>query len=162
MAKVARAAYAHSKERIQLLSSATTLAESDSGETLVLNNASGFTTTLPAAKQGLYFRILIAVESTGANLKVATQSGEYFYGAVRVISNQAGDNTSSQDVPKATAAASPGSYDHLRFDADNANQGGMAGDIIELHCVENGAWLVSAIIGNKDGNPTGINVIGAS
>ena len=162
MAKVGRAAYAHSKERIQLLDSAQTLVKADSGETLVLNSATGFTTTLPAAQKGLYFRILIAVESTDGNLKVATQSGEYFYGGVRVISVNSGDNTSTQDVPKATAAADPASYDHLRFDADLANQGGMAGDIIELHCVEDGAWVVTALIGNKDGNPTGINVIGAS
>lgn len=162
MAKVARAAYAHSKERIQLLSSATTLAESDSGETLVLNSATGFTTTLPAAKQGLYFRILIAVQSTDGNLKVAAQSGEYFYGGVRVISTNTGDQTSFQDVPKSTAAGAPGNYDHLRFDANLASQGGQAGDIIELHCVENGAWLVTAIIGNADGNPSGIDVIGAS
>ena len=162
MAKVGRAAYAHSKERIQLLSSAETLVNADSGETLVLNSATGFTTTLPPARKGLYFRILIAVQSTDGNLKVAAQSGEYFYGGVRVISTNTGDQTSTQDVPKATAAASPGSYDHLRLDANLANQGGQAGDIIELHCVEDGAWLVTALLGNADGNPTGINVIGAS
>ena len=160
MAKVGRAAYAHAKERVTLVTAASTLTANDSGETIVINHATAFTTTLPAAKKGQTFRFVIAVASTSPH-KIAAASGEYFYGSIRVISTT--DNkTSSQAVTKAVAVADPGDYDHISLDSNATTSGGVAGDVIELYCVEDGGWLVSAILTLSTGSPSSIAVIGAS
>lgn len=161
MAKVGRAAYAHSKERITILESGTTLTANDTGETLVLNHATGFTTTLPAAKKGQHFRVVIAVSSTDGNLKVAAASGEYFYGNIKVVSTTA-DNTAVQSITKATASGTPANYDHLVLDGDAATGGSLAGDCLELYCVEDGGWLVVASVCTSNANPGSVAIIAAS
>ena len=161
MSKVGRAAYAHAKERVTILEAASTLTANDSGETLVLNSATGFTTTLPAAIKGQHFRVVIAVSSTDAALKIAAASGEYFYGNIKVISTT-DDKTAVQSITKATASGTPGSYDHLVLDGDAATSGCLAGDCLELYCVEDGGWLVVASIATSNANPGSVAVIAAS
>jgi hypothetical protein len=161
MAKVGRAAYAHSKERITILEAASTLTANDTGETLVLNHATGFTTTLPAAKKGQHFRVVIAVSSIDGNLKIAAASGEYFYGNIKVVSTTA-DNTAVQAITKATASGTPADHDHLKLDGNLAAGGGLAGDCLELYCVEDGGWLVVASICSSAADPGSVAVIAAS
>jgi len=161
MAKVGRAAYAHAKERVTIVSAASTLTANDSGETIVLNSSTGFTTTLPAAKAGMYFRFVIAVGSTDGNLKVAAASGEYFYGTVFVLSGQ-DDKTAVQNVLKATASASADNFDHLVLDGDSAASGGGAGNVIDCYCVEDGGWVISATLVTQNIEPDTIAVITGS
>ena len=137
-----------------------TLAASDSGATVFVN-AAAISVTLPAAKAGLKFKIILGVDTTaGADLLAA--SGDCFFGIVRLFSDTADQVGVPQQVSHATAIAAPGSYDTMDFVADTATIGGMAGDIIEVVAVDDIAWHVSADLTTDQANPGTVAVIIAS
>jgi hypothetical protein len=146
------------KQIIESLTSAATLEAKDSGRLFMLNSATGFTTTLPAAEIGMKFSFVVDIGSTDGNLKITVgDAADYFYGRVVVFDN-ADDKLASQIVVKATAAAAPTSYDVITLDGDSNNSGGDVGSTIEIQCVSSNAWLVQAFLGTS-GTPTSISTI---
>lgn len=65
------------------LAAATTLTYGDSGKTLFLNLAGGFTVTLPKVKAGLEFDFVVKTAPSGANYIINTSDGQpTMYGQV--------------------------------------------------------------------------------
>ena len=137
-----------------------TFASTDSGKKIIVDAATntGQTYTLPDASRGLVFDFFINVSST-TEFNINAGTGDYFYGAVEVFGS--GNNkSSSQVVSKATAAASPSSYNQLSFDSDASNTGGLEGS--HILCIgDTGGWMVSTTLFTSDASPSSIATINA-
>ena len=141
---------------VKVLTATNVLSPADSGKTIVLNNATGFTTTLPTAVPGMRFRIVLDQLSTDAALKITVASGDCFYGQ-GVVTSTTADKYDTQIVVKATAVATPTSYDWLIFDNDAQTSGASAGSCLDIVCITALSWMVSGVIttaGNAPSNPT--------
>ena len=100
--------------------------------------------TLPSATKGMNFTIILAESAhTGiANITSAGSDGSsYFWGNAFITQADAVDQFFAQGVDKSVTAAD---FTHLSIDSDGTTTGGMAGDIINLICVEDGSWYVDA------------------
>jgi hypothetical protein len=135
---------------------ATTLTVQDSGKTIYWTKGTSHTITLPSALAGLNYKIVIKKSSNNEH-KIATASGEYFYGQVLVLDN-ADDKHAVQEVVAATAAADPGDYDHLKIDGNANDTGSGVGSVIHLECLEDGSWFVRARL-LTSGTPSSIATI---
>jgi hypothetical protein len=129
-----------------------TLTASESGST-VLVQAAAISITLPAAKAGLNFKIILGIETT-AGADVLCASGDCFFGLIRLLSDTADVVGVPQQITHAVAVAAPGDYDTFDFVAATASLGGMAGDSIELVAVDAVAWHVNAVLTTSANNPT--------
>jgi hypothetical protein len=116
--------YNHSSE---VLAAAKTLTATDSGTTFFLTLAGGFTVTLPAPKDGLSYRFIVAVAPTTAYI-IASAS------AANVINGQI--CTAADGTAVTTAAAS----DVINFVASQA----ILGDYVEM--ISDGtSWLINGM-----------------
>tara|TARA_R100000008_G_scaffold68420_1_gene45609 strand:+ start:20 stop:526 length:507 start_codon:yes stop_codon:yes gene_type:complete len=122
-------------------SAARTLLASESGST-VLHNSASTAITLPAAKAGLNFKIILGIEATsGCNILTASNA-DCFFGYIPMHSDTADKIGVPQQITYATAIAAPASYDALKFVAATATIGGVAGELISLKAVSSVAWHV--------------------
>ena len=123
-------------------SAARTLLAAESGST-VLHNSAATAITLPAAKAGLNFKIILGIESTaGCNILTAS-TADCFFGTIPLNSDVVDTGMGvPQQITYATAIAAPGSYDAMKFVAATATIGGVAGEVIHLTCVSSVAWHV--------------------
>ena len=137
-----------------------TLAASDSGATVFVN-AAAISVTLPAAKAGLNFKIILGIDTT-AGADILAASGDAFFGIVRLFSDTADQVGVPQQISHATAIGTVANYDTMDFVADTATIGGMAGDVIEVVAVDDTAWHVSADLTTTQNNPGTVAVIVAS
>ena len=136
------------------------LAASDSGATVFVN-AAAISVTLPAAKAGLNFKIILGIDTT-AGADILAASGDAFFGIVRLFSDTADQVGVPQQISHATAIGTVANYDTMDFVADTATIGGMAGDVIEVVAVDDTAWHVSADLTTTQNNPGTVAVIVAS
>jgi len=144
---------------IESITSAVTLTNKDSGRLFLINASTGFTITLPPARIGMNFRFAFDVGGTdGAMLMTVGDALGYFYGRFLVTQSDAGDTLASQVVVKATAAATPTSYDYMLFDGDATATGGDVGSYVEIVCTVKDGWLVRAHLGTS-GTPASIATI---
>ena len=130
------------KHGVIITSAATTLTAAQSGST-VLHNSAATAITLPAAKAGLNFKIILGIESTaGCNILTAAAT-DCFFGTIPLNSDVVDTGMGvPQQITYAVAIAAPGSYDALKFVAATATIGGVAGEVIHLTCVSDVAWNV--------------------
>ena len=124
-------------------SGARTLLASESGST-VLHNDADSAITLPAAKAGLNFKIILGIEAvSGCNILTASNA-DCFFGVIPISCDDTDDQTGvAQKLTYATAIATPASYDAMKFVAATATIGGVAGECIWLTAVSSVAWHVS-------------------
>ena len=150
----------YGKSSVIVANADMTLTENQSGSTVFVN-AAAISITLPSAKAGVNFKIILGVETTaGADLLAA--SGDCFFGVVRLFSDTADQVGVPHQVSHATAVAAPGDYDTMDFVADTATIGGMAGDSIDVIAVDNMAWHASCDLTTTQNNPGTVAVIIAS
>ena len=121
---------------------ATTLTAAQSGST-VLHQSAATAITLPAAKAGLNFKIILGIESTSGCNIVTASAADCFFGTIPLNSDVVDTGMGvPQQITHATAIAAPASYDALKFIAATATIGGVAGEVIHLTCVDDVAWNV--------------------
>ena len=133
----------NAKENIVVTVAATTLTAAQSGAT-VLHQVADAALTLPAAKAGLNFKIVLGIASTsGCNILTASNA-DCFFGVIPISSSGTDDQTGiAQILTHAVAIAAPASYDAMKFVAATATIGGLAGECIWLTAVDDTAWYVS-------------------
>ena len=133
----------NAKESVIVTVAARTLLASESGAT-VLHNSAATALTLPAAKAGLNFKIILGIESTaGCNILTASNA-DCFFGVIPISCDDTDDQTGvAQKLTHAVAVAAPASYDAMKFVAATATIGGVAGECIWLTCVDDVAWHVA-------------------
>jgi len=132
------------------------LLSSESGATVFWTKGTSHTVTLPAAQTGLNFKVVIKVGSNNLH-KIAAASGDCFFGQVLVLDN-ANDKHAVQTVTYATATGTPADHDHLKLDGNASDTGSGAGSVIELECIDDSAWRVTARL-LTTGTPSGIATI---
>lgn len=118
----------------RVYTTATTLTAADSGALCVWNAAAGFTFTLPAADQGLFFDFVVAVTATSSAHKVITASAsEFILGAFLQIPDGA-----------AQIAAQAANGSTIRaWSGNGTTTGGYAGDSFRLTAISTTQWVVS-------------------
>ncbi len=109
------------------LTAATTLTASDSGRTYGLATAGGFTVTLPAEAEGLYFKFIVTVAPTTAYIVSSDGANDTMIGHVLSSSGGAEDT-------ETTAGG-----DQVNFVANTA----VIGDVVEVFS-DGTYWYVSA------------------
>ena len=130
------------KHSVIITSGATTLLAADSGAT-VLHNSAATAITLPAAKAGLNFKIILGIESTAGCNIVTASAADCFFGTIPLNSDVVDEGMGvPQQITYAVAIAAPASYDAMKFIAATATIGGVAGEVIHLTCVDDVAWNV--------------------
>lgn len=120
---------------MEILTAAKTLSADDSGKTLFLSLAGGFTVTLPAVKEGLNFRFIIKTSPTTAY--IITGAAGTLVGGINELEVDTAD-----DGPYTASAAS------LNFTANVA----VLGDYADFHS-DGVKWFVRGQT-NADGGVT--------
>tara|TARA_Y100000310_G_C20089717_1_gene537669 strand:- start:34 stop:531 length:498 start_codon:yes stop_codon:yes gene_type:complete len=136
-----------------------TLTAAQSGATVFVN-AAAKVVTLPAAKAGLNYRVILGVDTT-AGAKISAASGDCFFGQIKVLSTT-DDKTEVQDIDYATATGTVASYDVLDFTSNSATLAGTSGDVIEVMAVDDVAWCVLACLTTVHAEPASTAIINAS
>ncbi len=133
----------NAKENIVVTVAATTLTAAQSGAT-VFHNVAAAALTLPAAKAGLNFKIVLGIESTAGCNVLTASNADCFFGVIPISCDDTDDQTGvAQKLTHAVAIAAPASYDAMKFVAATATIGGVAGECIWLTCIDDVAWHVS-------------------
>ena len=131
------------KMDVIVTSGATTLTAAQSGST-VLHNSASTAITLPAAKAGLNFKIILGIESTSGCNVLTASNADCFFGVIPISCDDTDDQTGvAQKLTHAVAIAAPASYDAMKFVAATATIGGVAGECIWLTCIDDVAWHVA-------------------
>lgn len=120
------------QSRIRSITAATTLSqELHDGQTIYLNNTTGFATTLPVANgTGMKIRIFVAATVSSGSHTVVTNGSDVMKGFAHLF----GDDTSALGGFSTTTATT--------ITMDGSTRGGFAGDIIELEDVATAIWSV--------------------
>lgn len=128
------------QSRLRTITAATTLsAELHDGQTIYLNNTTGFATTLPVANgTGARFRIFVAATVSSGSHTIVTNGSDVMKGFAHLF----GDDTSALGGFSTTTATT--------ITMDGTTRGGFAGDIILLEDVATAIWSVQ-IFGHATG-----------
>ena len=78
--------------RVETLAAASTLEAADSGKTLFLALAGGFTTTLPAPAAGLNFKFIVATSPTTAYIIVTNGGADIIIGGINELEVDTADD----------------------------------------------------------------------
>lgn len=89
--------------KVETISSASTLTEADSGKWYELNNSTGVTVTLPAVKSGVNFRFVVAAAFETSNFIIDWAEGDNINGILVV--NGASVSASGEDQINFVASA---------------------------------------------------------
>ena len=111
---------------------AATLLASESGALCLFNLAAGFTYTLPAAAEGLWFEFWVTTTVTSVLDRVACATGDFFLGSF----------IQSTDGTYTTAAHAANGTTHLAWEGDGSTTGGLAGDWLRVHAISGSQWAV--------------------
>lgn len=129
------------QSRLRSITAATTLsAEQHDGQTLYVNNTTGFAITLPVANgTGARFRLFIAATvASGSHTIVTASASDVYKGFAHLF----GDDTSALGGFSTTTG--------VTITMDGSTRGGFAGDVVELEDVATGVWSVR-IFGHATG-----------
>ena len=120
------------QSRLRSLTAAGTLSqELHDGQTLYLNNTTGFATTLPAALgTGMKLRFFVAATVSSGSHTIVTAGTDVMKGFAHFF----GDDASALGGFSTTTATT--------ITMDGSTRGGFAGDIVELDDVASGIWSV--------------------
>ena len=136
-------------DQIKAVSAAITLTADDSGATIYwTHSSSNHDITLPGATVGLNFKFVIA-EGYASNHHITCAGSDEVFGKVTVTSTTA-NKTDTQTEDK-----NGNNFTELRLHKSGATLGGGAGDVIDMVCVEDGYWLVSAVLHTTSAAPDG-------
>lgn len=129
------------QSRLRSITAATTLsAELHDGQTLYVNNTTGFAITLPVANgTGTKFKLFIAATVASGSHTINTASASDVY---KGFAHLFGDDTSALGGFSTTTG--------VTITMDGSTRGGFAGDIVELEDVATGVWSVR-IFGHATG-----------
>jgi hypothetical protein len=129
------------QSRLRSITAATTLSsELHDGQTIYLNNATGFATTLPVANgTGAKFRIFIATTVSSGSHTIVTASASDVY---KGFAHLTGDDAAALGGFSTTTG--------VTITMDGSTRGGFAGDVVELEDVATGVWAVR-IFGHATG-----------
>ena len=147
------------RHEVLVTEDALSLVAAQSGATVFVN-AAAKEITLPAAKAGLNYRVILGVDTT-AGAKINAASGDCFFGQIKVLSTT-DDKTEVQDIDYATAIATVGDYDVLDFTSNSATLAGTSGDVVEVIAVDDIAWCVLACLTTVHAEPASTAIINAS
>ncbi len=120
------------------ITSTRLLAEDESGSTILLDKADGFTVTLPTgAKVGTFFDFMVTVSSTSVGYKVITGAGtELMVGGV------VNCDTDSSNATLVFPALVGSSYISFTLGGSDTTKGGLKGDSIRVTCLNSTTWMV--------------------
>lgn len=120
------------QSRLRSITAATTLSqELHDGQTLYVNNTTGFAITLPAANgTGAKFKLFIAATVASGSHTVVCAGSDVYKGFAHLF----GDDTSALGGFSTTSGTT--------ITMDGSTRGGFAGDVIELEDVASGIWSV--------------------
>lgn len=120
------------QSRLRSITAATTLSqELHDGQTLYVNNTTGFAITLPAANgTGAKFNLFIAATVSSGSHTVVCASGDVYKGFCHLF----GDDAAALGGFSTTAGTT--------ITMDGSTRGGFAGDYIFLEDVASGIWSV--------------------
>lgn len=150
--------FGYSKRKIKKVTATTSLPKEDNGATLFCDASTlgGGTITLPGASEGVFLRVYVDV--AGGAFDINAASGDYFYGAINVLSTTA-DNQALQTVTRATASGAVASHNQLTIHAVASTTGGAAGSYLELTCIDTNGWFVTGHLISTHANPGSIATI---
>ena len=129
-----------------------TLGSDASGAVIFWEHGSAHDITLPSAKAGMHLKFILKVGSAHAQ-HLVSQTADKIYGRVVVVRSDAADKVAVQTVAKASGV------DKVKLNKTSTTLGGDIGDIIELHCYEDGYWTCNASLSVSGGNPGSIAVL---
>lgn len=120
------------QSRLRSLTAATTLSqELHDGQTIYLNNTTGFATTLPLANgTGAKFKFFVAATVASGNHTIVCAGSDVLKGFCHLF----GDDAAALGGFSTTAGTT--------ITMDGSTRGGFAGDVIELEDVASGIWAV--------------------
>ena len=104
--------------RVDTLSAATTLEESDNNTSYTLNDAAGHDITLPALKDGLRFRFTIGAAFATSNWRIVSPVATKFEGSV-IVAGAVVAVTSQTFVRFKVPAESIGDFVEVQCDGSN-------------------------------------------
>tara|TARA_R100000008_G_C3543565_1_gene146233 strand:- start:169 stop:675 length:507 start_codon:yes stop_codon:yes gene_type:complete len=133
----------------------TTLTAAQSGAIVDWTHSSAHDITLPAAKKGLTFRFVIAKGHT-AEHRILIVGDDHFVGRAQVTSGDTADKTATQIANKGDNMI------HINLQANATTLGGDIGDTVDVVCLEDGFWTVSAQLTVRSGNPGSLAVFSAT
>jgi hypothetical protein len=128
------------QSRLRTVTAATTYSqEQHDGQTIYLNNTTGFANSLPAAVgTGMKIRFFVAATISSGTMTIVTNGSDVMKGFAHLF----GDDTSALGGFATTTATT--------ITMDGTTRGGFAGDIIELEDVASAIWSVR-IFGHASG-----------
>lgn len=119
------------KARLNTITAATTLSRANDNQTVVINNATGFATTLPSALGlGTKLKFFIATTVSSGNHTIVAAGSDVMKGFAHLF----GDDTSALGGFATTSGTT--------ITMDGTTRGGFAGDYIEIEDVASGVWSV--------------------
>jgi hypothetical protein len=152
---VAGANFIAPKRKILAVSAAKELTADDSGTTIYwTHSASNHDITLPVAIVGMHFKFVIAV-GHGANHHITCAGSDELFGKVTVLS------TTENKTDTQLEYKNENNFTELRLHGTGATLGGNSGDEINLVCVEDGFWVVTAVLATSHAAPSGTVVMQA-
>lgn len=117
--------------------SATTLTANQSGALVLMDAAAGFTITLPAPVQGMYFEFLQSIDQASGTQKVITDaSTTYLLGYLSLV---------SQSAATAEAFTFNGTS-HIAYTSNATTTGGYAGSRFRVTAVSSSIWLIEGVV----------------
>ena len=111
---------------------AATLSADDSGALCLFTTAAGYTFTLPAAAEGLWFDFAIHTTITSVGAKVICASGDFIVG----VFTQGTDGTCTQAQHAANGTT------HVSWNGNGATTGGLVGDRFRLTAISSTQWFI--------------------
>lgn len=133
------------RNRVNLVTAATTLTVAQSGSLCLWNLAAGFTYTLPviaASEVGTFFDFEVTVTATSVNHKLITGAGTVF-----LLGNVL------QFVEATTPAADPGpkgfalnGTTHVAITMNGTTTGGLIGTKLRATAISTTQWLVNGVV----------------
>jgi len=125
---------------VSLITTAALTAALHAGKTVVLNLATGFVTTLPAATgTGNSYLIYVGISASGGSYVIQVASGTDIMRGI-VVSKD--DGTSSSVISWATANTGTTATESDTVTLDGSTKGGLIGDCFEFTDIAAGVWAV--------------------
>lgn len=142
---------AKTKKIVKTSTATLALVAGESDSVQVLNVATGFVTTLPAATdllKGATFKFIVRTSVTSNSYTIqGASSADLFYGGVALISSTA-DNS---------VTAAPNGSSHYKLVMSGTTTGGLVGTAVTFTCLGLNAWAVDGLVlGSGDVTATGV------
>jgi hypothetical protein len=126
------------------------ITEDECGATFTLNKADGIAITLPLARVGLKYRVLVQTAVSGGDVVISCAGGDFFMGAYTSTLITAGTEL--------FLFAGNGST-HNTFTMNGGTQGGSAGSYLTFTAISGTIWLVEGVVQCSDAQETSFSAV---